>query len=83
MEALPNCVLLKIGHKYLTLIENNCLAADASSATCAQQFLVELRSGTEITLKLFESNNNYVNLTKNGSIVVSHVAPEEATKWEF
>lgn len=70
-------------NKFLSLIELNCLAADASSAACAQQFQIELRSGTQIAIKTFESNSNYINLTKNGSIVVSNCVPEMATLWEF
>ncbi|XP_054159197.1 protein singed-like [Oppia nitens] len=80
-----NCCYLKMmsNNKYLSLIENNCLAADASSAACGQQFQTELRNGTQIAIKTFESNSNYLNLTKNGSIVVSNCLPESATLWEF
>ncbi|CAG2102046.1 unnamed protein product [Medioppia subpectinata] len=85
IDSTFNCCYLKMmsNNKYLSLIENNSVAADASSAACAQQFQIELRSGTQIAIKTYESNSNYLNLTKNGSIVVSNCLPESATLWEF
>lgn len=79
---LFTCVLLRLDGRFLTSSDGQ-LSADAPSAACAQQFVLELRSSTQLALRLFESNSNYVCLSKNGAVVVQQCAPLEATRWEF
>jgi hypothetical protein len=91
-------------NKYLSIIDGNSVACDASSPACAQQFQLvsniynnlllvmykykhnffqqELRNGTCIAIRTFESHS-YLNLTNNGAIIVSNSSPENATLWEF
>lgn len=79
-----NCCYFKLvaTGKYLNVVDGQSLAADAPSAACAQQFQVELRSGTHLAIRTFDTNN-YLNLTGNGGLIVSSCPPEKATLWEF
>lgn len=83
-EATFNCCYFKMPaiNKYWSMIDNNQLACDASSVTCAQQFQLELRTGSTIAIRLFE-NSSYLNLTKQSSLAISGCQPSEATLWEF
>jgi hypothetical protein len=84
IDSTFNCCYLKMvaNNKYLSIIDGNSVACDASSPACAQQFQLELRNGTCIAIRTFESHS-YLNLTNNGAIIVSNCSPENATLWEF
>lgn len=80
-----NCVYLKqlaAGGKYWSIIDGNTVAADATTQACAQQWLLELRSGTCCAIRTFDSMA-YLNLTNNGAILVAGCPPEAATLWGF
>ena len=79
-----NCCYLKMtsNNKYLSLIDGNSVAADASSLACAQQWQLELRTGTFMAIRTIESSS-YLNLTGNGSVQVNACSPDQATLWEF
>lgn len=68
--------------KYLNLIEGQMLAADAVTMACAQLFQIELRTGSCIAIRAYDSNS-YLNLTPNGGIILSTCPSEKATLWEF
>ena len=79
-----NCCHLKMtsNFKYLTIIEANMVACDASSRESAQQWIIELRTENCIAIRTFETGL-YLNLTNQGSIVVNNCHPKDATLWEF
>ncbi|KAI1278795.1 Protein singed [Halotydeus destructor] len=79
-----NCCFLKmpINNKYWSVSAGNLITCDQSFTNCAQQFLIELRSGSTIAIRLFESSN-YLSLTSQGALIVKGCPPEEATLWEF
>lgn len=84
IDSSFNCCFLKLSStgKYLNVVDGQTLAADAPSMACAQQFHVELRTGTHIAIRSFDSNA-YLNLTSTGGVVIANCAPEKATLWEF
>jgi len=79
-----NCCLLKMpsNGKYWSVVDGNQAAADASSPSCAQQFILEIRSGFTLAIRLLESPS-YFNLTKQSTLSVTKCQPNEATLWEF
>ena len=79
-----NCCYLKMvsTDKYFNVVDGQVLAADAPNVACAQQFQLELRTGTHLAIRTFDSNN-YLNLTANGGLILSSCPPEKATLWEF
>lgn len=79
-----NCCYFRMSgnNKYWSVVDGNTVAADSSSNTCAQQFQIELRSGTTIAIRIFESCS-YLNLNKQGSLIIMNCGPKEATLWEF
>lgn len=84
IDSSFNCCYLKLAStgKYLNVADGQTLAADAPSMACAQQFHIELRTGTYIAIRAFDSNA-YLNLTANGGIVLANCPSEKATLWEF
>ncbi|KAH7644043.1 singed-like protein [Dermatophagoides farinae] len=84
IDSSFNCCYLKLATsgKYLNVVDGQTLAADAPSMACAQQFHIELRTGTYIAIRAYDSNA-YLNLTANGGIVFVNCPPEKATLWEF
>ena len=83
-EATFNCCYFKMPaiNKYWSIIDNNQLACDSLSTTCAQQFQLELRTGSTIAIRLFQ-HSSYLNLTKQSTLTVIACQPSEATLWEF
>ena len=83
-ETTLNCCYFRMPaiNKYWSIIDNNQLACDSASITCAQQFQLELRTGSTIAIRLFE-NSSYINLTKQSSLAITGCQPCEATLWEF
>lgn len=83
-ESTFNCCYFKMPaiNKYWSIIDNNQLACDSASITCAQQFQLELRTGSTIAIRLFE-NSSFLNLTKQSSLAITGCQPSEATLWEF
>lgn len=79
-----NCCVLRMptNGKYVSIVDGNCVAADGASPSCGQQFLLELRSGSTLAIRLFE-NASYLNLTKQNTLCISKCQPNEATLWEF
>lgn len=79
-----NCCYFKMSanSKYWSVVDGNTVAADSVSSTCAQQFMIELRSGSTIAIRLFE-NSSYLNLSKQGSLILMNCGPNDATLWEF
>lgn len=84
VNATFNCVFLKMiaNNKYWSIVDGNIVVCDASSSTCAQQWQLELRNGTCLAIRTFESRS-YLNLNNNGTITVSSSGPDNATLWEF
>lgn len=79
-----NCCYFKLVStgKYLNVVDGQTLAADASSTACAQPFQLELRTGTYLAIRTYDSNS-YLNLTANGALLLGSCPPEKATLWEF
>ena len=79
-----NCCYFKMSgnNKYWSIVDGNTVAADSTSNTCAQQFQIELRSGSTIAIRLFD-NCSFLNLSKQGSLILMNCGPNEATLWEF
>jgi fascin 1/2 len=79
-----NCCLLRMptNGKYLSVVDGNCVAADSVSPSGGQQFLLELRSGTTLAIRLLE-NASYLNLSKQSVLCINQCQPNEATEWEF
>lgn len=84
LNSTFNCCYFKLlsTGKYLNVVDGQTICADASSMACAQQFQLELRTGTYLAIRTVDSGN-YLNLTANGSLVLSPCLPEKATLWEF
>ena len=82
---LFNCCYLRMpvsGNKYISLLDGNGIIADSTTTNCAQQFILELRTGAAIAIRLYE-NPSYLNLNKQGSLVICPCDPKQATLWEF
>lgn len=79
-----NCCLLRMptNGKYLSVVDGNCVAADSASPSGGQQFLLELRSGTTLAIRLLESAS-YLILNKQSVLCICQCQPNEATEWEF
>lgn len=79
-----NCCLLRMptNGKYLSVVDGNCVAADAVSPSHGQQFLLELRTGYTLAIRLME-HASYLNLTKQNTLCISKCSPNESTLWEF
>ncbi|RWS25086.1 singed-like protein [Leptotrombidium deliense] len=83
-ESAFNCCYFKMpaNNKYWSVIDGNIVACDAASPTCAQQWILELRNGCCIAIRMFDSGS-YLTLTNQGAIIVSNCQPKDATLWEF
>lgn len=82
---LFNCCYLRMpaaSNKYISLLDANAIIADSTSKNCAQQFILEVRSGSGIAIRLYE-NVSYLNLNKQGSLTIAPCHPADATLWEF
>ena len=79
-----NCCYLKMSanNKYWSVVDGESVAADASSTACAQQFQIELRSGSSIAIRIFDTSS-YLNLSKQGTLIIVNCGPKDATQWEF
>lgn len=84
IDSTFNCFYLKLASngKYLALVDGQTLGADASSVACGLQFQYELRGGSLMAIRTYDSNA-YLNLTPNGGVILSSCLPEKATLWEF
>jgi fascin 1/2 len=79
-----NCCYLKMpaNNKYWSMIDGSQVACDSTSVSCAQQFHIELRTGSTIAIRLRESSS-YLTLTGQGGLLFKGCPPNEATLWEF
>lgn len=79
-----NCCFFKmpVNNKYWSIVDAGSVACDTPSPTCAQRWIMELRTGSCIAIRAFE-NGSYLTLTNQGAIQVNNCAPKDATLWEF
>lgn len=84
IDSTFNCCYFRLAStgKYLNVVDGQTLAADAPTPACAQQFQLELRTGTTMAIRTYDANS-YLNLTANGGLTISSCLPEKATLWEF
>jgi len=68
-------------NKYWSIAENS-IICDATTQQCAQQFVLELVTGTTILIRTYETSS-YLTLNNQGILQISNCNAEEATQWEF
>lgn len=68
-------------NKYWSISDGNLIACDASTRSCAQKWIMELRNGSCIAIRTLESSDVYLTLTNQGSI--NCCQSKNATLWEF
>ncbi|RWS15974.1 singed-like protein [Dinothrombium tinctorium] len=83
-DSAFNCCYFKMpaNNKYWSVIDGNIVVCDAASPTCAQQWIMELRNGSCIAIRMFDSGS-YLTLTNQGAITVTNCQAKDATLWEF
>ncbi|XP_015793519.1 protein singed [Tetranychus urticae] len=83
-DAPFSCCFFKmpVNNKYWSIVDAGSVACDSSSPTCAQRWVMELRTGSCIAIRAYETGS-YLTLTGQGAIQVSNVASKDATLWEF
>lgn len=83
-DAAICCCYLKASNtgKYLTAADGGQLVADGISTACSQAFQLELRNGSSLSIKTFDTNQ-YLNASPTGAIQLVACQPEKATLWEF
>jgi len=83
INATFDCCYLKMlaNNKYLSVVDGNQVACDATTPACAQQWQLELRTGSCIAIRTFEARS-YLYQTNNGALNVSNIAPADATLWK-
>ena len=79
-----DCCYFKMpaNNKYWSIIDGNQVACDSTTHSCAQQFLIELRTNQAIAIRLFESSQ-YLTTSGQGALAIKGCSPSEATLWEF
>lgn len=86
VAQLECCQLrMKANGKYLTVEKEgneSSIICDATNRTCAQSWVLELRSHNSIAIRASD-NHAYMQMGTNGTIFLSRCDSKQATLWEF
>jgi hypothetical protein len=81
--ALGGCFMwMPTNNRYWSLADGNSIRADASSAACAQSWVMELRTASAIALRTADTGL-YLSSNSQGQLQVQASDPSAAYLWEF
>lgn len=83
VSGLGGCLFkMPANKRFWAIADGNLVRADATSAACAQSWVIELRSATAISIRTADTGL-YLNNSAQGALQVVACEPLKATLWEF